>query len=109
MLEIAFPQGWFPPDAPSATLCYLVRQRQGWLLVDCGLKHHSCLDSLLRQLRALNISPRDTKWLLITHFHPDHFGLASELKALSDARIILHRLDWEVLQLILKGAKSRES
>jgi glyoxylase-like metal-dependent hydrolase (beta-lactamase superfamily II) len=49
------------------------------------------------------------KWLLITHFHPDHFGLATELKALSDARIILHRLDWEVLQLILKGAKSRES
>ena len=61
MLEIPFPQGWFPPNAPSATLCYLVRQGQGWLLVDCGLKHHSCLDSLLQQLRALNISPRDIK------------------------------------------------
>ena len=109
MLEIPFPQGWFPPDAPSGTLCYLVRQGQGWLLVDCGLKHHSCLDSLLQQLRALNISPRDIKWLLITHFHPDHFGLASEFKALSDARIILHRLDWEVLQLILKGSGGSSS
>jgi glyoxylase-like metal-dependent hydrolase (beta-lactamase superfamily II) len=109
MLEIAFPQGWFPPDAPSATLCYLVRQRHGWLLVDCGLKHHSCLDSLLRQLGALNISPRDIKWLLITHFHPDHFGLASEIKALSDARVIMHRLDWEVLQFILKAAEGTAS
>jgi glyoxylase-like metal-dependent hydrolase (beta-lactamase superfamily II) len=105
MLEIPFPQGWFSPDAPSATLCYLVRQWQGWLLVDCGLNHHSCLDSLLQQLRALNLSPRDIKWLLVTHFHPDHFGLASELKALSDARIIMHRLDWEVLQFILNAAQ----
>jgi len=104
MLEIAFPQGWFPPDAPLATMCYLVRQRQGWLLVDCGLKDRSCLDSLLRQLDALNVSPRDIKWLMITHFHPDHFGLASKLKTLSNARIIMHRLDWEVLQFILKAA-----
>lgn len=103
MLEIAFPQGWFPPDAPAATLCYLVRQRQGWLLVDSGLKHHSCLDSLRQQLAALNVSPRDIKWLLVTHFHPDHFGLAAEVKAMSGAQIILHRLDWEVLQMITEA------
>jgi glyoxylase-like metal-dependent hydrolase (beta-lactamase superfamily II) len=104
MLEIAFPQGWFPPDAPAATLSYLVRQREGWLLVDSGLKHHSCLDCLRRQLAALNVSPRDIKWLLVTHFHPDHFGLAAEIKAMSDAQIIMHRLDWDVLQLIIKAA-----
>jgi glyoxylase-like metal-dependent hydrolase (beta-lactamase superfamily II) len=106
MLEIAFPQGWFPPDAPAATLCYLIRQRQGWLLVDAGLKHQSCLDSLRQHLAALNISPRDIKWLLITHFHPDHFGLASEIKAMSDARIILHRLDRDILQFIMEAAGS---
>ena len=104
MLEIAFPQGWFPPDAPAGTLCYLVRQRRGWLLVDSGLKHHSCLDCLRQQLAALNVSPRDINWLLITHFHPDHFGLAAEIKAMSDAQIILHRLDWEVLRMITEAA-----
>jgi glyoxylase-like metal-dependent hydrolase (beta-lactamase superfamily II) len=104
MLEIAFPQGWFPPDAPAATLCYLVRQRQGWLLVDSGLKHRSCLDSLRQQLAAIDVSPRDIKWLLITHFHPDHFGLASEIKAMSDAQIILHRMDWDMLKLIINAA-----
>lgn len=104
MLEIAFPQGWFPPDAPAATLSYLIKQRQGWLMIDSGLKHHSCLDCLRQQLAALNVSPREIKWLLITHFHPDHFGLASEIKAMSDAQIIMHRLDWDVLQLIIKAA-----
>jgi len=104
MLEIAFPQGWFPPDAPAGTLCYLIRQGQGWLMVDCGLKHRSCLESLRQQLAILNISPRDIKWLLVTHFHPDHFGLAAEVRAISGAQIILHRLDWGVLQLITKAA-----
>lgn len=111
MLEITFPLGWFPPDAPEATLCYLVRQREGWLLIDGGLKHRSCLNHLRRQLAALDIPPRGIKWLLITHFHPDHIGLASEIKVMSDAQIILHRLDWEVLQLIVKaaGGLSRET
>ena len=104
MLEIAFPQGWFPPDAPAGTLCYLIRQGQGWLMVDCGLKHRSCLDSLRQQLALLNVSPRDIKQLLITHFHPDHFGLAADIRAMSGAQIILHRLDWEVLQLITRAA-----
>ncbi len=104
MLSITFPKGWFPPDAPAATLCYLVRQRDGWLLVDAGLKHHSCLELLRQQLKALNVSPRDIRWLVVTHFHPDHFGLCSEVKAMSGARIIMHRTDWEVLQLIIKTA-----
>jgi glyoxylase-like metal-dependent hydrolase (beta-lactamase superfamily II) len=109
MLEIPFPQGWFPPDAPLSTLCYLVRQRQGWLLVDCGLKHRSCLVSLLQQLSALDITPKDIKWLLITHYHPDHYGLASKIKALSGARIVLHRLDWEVLRLAAQGIGASSS
>jgi glyoxylase-like metal-dependent hydrolase (beta-lactamase superfamily II) len=74
-------------------------------MVDCGLKHRSCLESLRQQLAGLNISPRDIKWLLITHFHPDHFGLAAEVRAISGAQIILHRLDWEVLQLITRAAR----
>jgi len=109
MLEIAFPQGWFPPDAPAATLCYLIRQRQGWLLVDSGLKHPSCLDCLRQQLAALSVSPKDIKWVLITHFHPDHFGLAAEVKAMSGAQIIMHRLDWDMLQLIVNAAEGLSS
>ncbi len=105
MLEVPFPQGWFPPGAPAATLCYLIRQQQGWLLVDCGLRHRSCLNALLRQLGALGLSPRDVKQLLITHFHPDHFGSAAEFRARSDARVIMHRRDWEVLQFILQSAR----
>ncbi len=104
LLEIAFPDGWFPEGAPSATLCYLIKQRQGWLLVDTSFKQRSCLDSLLGQLDALGVSPEDVKWLVVTHFHPDHSGLASEFKARSNARVIMHRLDWEVLQFILNGA-----
>jgi glyoxylase-like metal-dependent hydrolase (beta-lactamase superfamily II) len=73
-------------------------------MVDSGLKHSSCLESLRQQLVLLNISPGDIRWLLITHFHPDHFGLAAEIRAMSGAQIILHRLDWEVLQLITRAA-----
>src|SRR4030042_5592986 len=83
MLEVLFPPGWFPPDAPAATLCYLVKMPEGWLMVDSGFNHDYSFDSLCRQLDSLGISLQDIRWLLITHFHPDHMGLAGWVKAYS--------------------------
>lgn len=105
-VDVPFPQGWFPPDAPSATICYLVEQASGWLMIDSGLHHPSCYEAVCEQLSALRISLADIRWLVITHFHPDHFGLAGRIKAASQARIIMHRQDWEVVKFILDSANS---
>jgi glyoxylase-like metal-dependent hydrolase (beta-lactamase superfamily II) len=100
MLEIPFPAGLVPPDAPKGTLCYLVKQDQGWLMVDSCVNDQTCFDALCQQLAALDISLKDIRWLLITHFHPDHFGLAGKIKAASDATVIMHRIDWAMIEMI---------
>jgi glyoxylase-like metal-dependent hydrolase (beta-lactamase superfamily II) len=105
-VDVPFPLGLFPPDAPPATICYLVRQAGGWLMIDSGLHHPSCYDALCNQLSALRIPISDIRWLLITHFHPDHFGLAGRIKAASKAEVIMHRKDWEVVKFIMDSAQS---
>ena len=96
MLEVPFPPGYVPPDAMGgSTRCYLVQQETGWLLVDSGFGEASCLDSLCGQLAYLGLSPKDIGYLVITHAHPDHFGLAQSLKAISDIKVIMHRRDWD--------------
>lgn len=109
MLEIPFPPGWFPPDAPPATLCYLVKQEEGWLLVDAGLNHDTCFDALCQQLAALSVSLEDIRWLLITHFHPDHFGMAGRIRAASNAKLLMHQEDWKVFQFVTTSAEEWSS
>lgn len=50
----------------------------GKLLVDCGWP--GTLPRFMARLRQKNMTIRDIRYLLVTHFHPDHAGLAQELK-----------------------------
>ncbi len=106
MLEIPFPKGWFPPDAPLVTLCYLIKQRRGWLMVDGGLNHPTCFSALCWQLDALSISLKDIHWLVVTHFHPDHFGLAGQIRSASDARVVMHQKDWDIVKFVMEATKN---
>ena len=104
MLEAPFPPGLLPPDSLGATLCYLLEDDGGWLMVDSGFNDDVPFDSLCQQLGALGTSINDIRRLLITHFHPDHFGLAGRIKAASDAEVITHQGDWEMAQHVLETA-----
>ncbi len=71
------------------TNVYLIRGHHGWLMVDTGPQTN--LDYIITELSRLGIVPDDIKFVLITHHHHDHTGnLASLMRLLPDARLIVH-------------------
>ena len=70
----------------DSTNYYLLETKDGKLLVDCGWP--GTLLKFLAILKRKDVSPQEIKFLLVTHFHPDHSGLAQELKNLG-ANLIL--------------------
>ena len=58
--------------------CYLIETREGFLLFDAGWvnKYGIFKDSL----KAINLSPKDIRWFIVSHFHIDHAGLAGILQ-----------------------------
>jgi glyoxylase-like metal-dependent hydrolase (beta-lactamase superfamily II) len=72
---------------------YLVRADDGYLLVDCGWDTADTLHALEDHLRALDIRLPDVRHLVITHIHPDHYGLAGRLREISSADLSFHRLE----------------
>lgn len=62
----------------DSTNYYLIDIQGGKLLVDCGWP--GTLPKLLAQLKRKGVAPAELKYLLVTHFHPDHAGLAGELQ-----------------------------
>ncbi len=65
---------------------YALEIQGGRLLIDCGWP--GSLPALTAELKRKGISLNRINYLLVTHFHPDHAGLAGEL-SLQGVRLVL--------------------
>ena len=68
---------------------YLIEGSNGYLLVDTGWDNSTAFNSLKRQLDEIGIAFKDISKILVTHIHPDHYGLVGRLKQLSGAEFAL--------------------
>lgn len=71
----------------DSTNYYLLGAKAGKLLIDCGWP--GTLPKLKAVLKRKGVSIEEIKYLLVTHFHPDHAGLTQELKQLGIKLVIL--------------------
>jgi len=69
--------------------CYLLRDGDGWAIVDSGLNYPPGQDAWRAAFAALGISPQSISRIILTHAHPDHYGMAGWLAALSGAPVLL--------------------
>lgn len=70
----------------DSTNYYAIDIHTGKLLVDCGWP--GTLPKLSAELKRKGSRLNDIKYLLVTHFHPDHAGLTQEIKN-QGAKLIL--------------------
>ncbi len=77
---------------------YLVREDNKCLLIDTGWNTEEALASLEKQLSGIGIGIKDISRIVLTHVHPDHYGLAGRLKQLSPAKLALHYLEKDLIE-----------
>ncbi len=71
----------------DSTNYYLLDAKGGKLLIDCGWP--GTLPKFMAKLQRKGVSIKELKYLLVTHFHPDHAGIVQELKKLGIKFILL--------------------
>jgi len=72
---------------------YLIQGDNEYLLIDTGWNTEEAFDSLKKQLAETGIGFSDISQIVVTHIHPDHYGLAGRLRHLSQAKIALHYVE----------------
>lgn len=77
------------PFALRSVNCYLLRDPAGWTVLDTGLHTADGESAWRAAFVALGVSPRDIHQIVLTHFHPDHFGMAGWLQAQCDAPVYM--------------------
>lgn len=72
---------------------FLFARRNGFLLLDSGLRTDASLRSLEAALCSLKLGWESISEILISHMHPDHVGAAAEIRRRSQAPVRMHPLE----------------
>ncbi len=106
-LKVPIPKDALVPDSDLGnTLVYLVKEEDGWTLIDGGWNSKVSWDALQSELGEAGVGIKDISTLVVTHFHQDHMGLAKWIKEASGAKVVMHTEDAPAgLQKRLGGVK----
>lgn len=78
--------------------CYLFKEREGWTIVDTGLHYPKAIAAWNDLFARLAISPSEIQAIYLTHFHPDHSGLAGWLQQQSGAPVYISAEDYIMIE-----------
>lgn len=87
------------------SLCYLIIDDEGHVhIIDPGWGSEENLARLAHALSAVGKRFSDVVSIVCTHFHPDHMGLAEQLRAVSGAPIVVHKIEAHALESMQEGS-----
>jgi glyoxylase-like metal-dependent hydrolase (beta-lactamase superfamily II) len=66
-----------------------------WAMIDTGLTSPEAIAALEHGLSVAGLRWPDLEMVLITHYHPDHYGLSARIRELTGGEVMIHRRDVE--------------
>jgi len=72
---------------------YLIEGSKGYLLVDSGWNTDKSFATLHNYLLKIGADFEDISQIVVTHVHPDHYGMAGRIKKLSGATVAMHYIE----------------
>jgi glyoxylase-like metal-dependent hydrolase (beta-lactamase superfamily II) len=89
-----------PGNPLGYTLVYAIESPRGPLLVDAGWNHPEAWTALRDGLAQAGFDVASVRGVVVTHFHPDHAGLAGQVREASGAWIAMHEADAALVDLM---------
>lgn len=80
---------------------WLLKDGDGYTIVDCGFDSPMC-EQVWEQVFAYFMPPDLVKRIIVTHFHPDHIGLAAWLAERCKVKVHISGGEYQLYRSILK-------
>jgi glyoxylase-like metal-dependent hydrolase (beta-lactamase superfamily II) len=94
------------PGAEHLGFCnaYLIGP-EPWMLVDTGMTTDDGIAAFDAGLKEAGVPLEAIDVVLITHNHPDHYGMSRPIRERTGAKVMIHRRDVEIMYEQLWGAE----
>jgi glyoxylase-like metal-dependent hydrolase (beta-lactamase superfamily II) len=87
-----------PNNPLRYVLVYVFETDRGPYLIDAGWNTDDSYNTLVEGLAQVGFDIADVQGVLVTHIHPDHYGLAGRIREASGAWVALHPADAALIQ-----------
>ena len=87
-----------PNNPLRYVLVYAFETDRGPYLVDAGWNTDDAYDTLVSGLSEAGFAVGDVQGVMVTHIHPDHYGLAGRVREASGAWVALHPADAALIE-----------
>jgi glyoxylase-like metal-dependent hydrolase (beta-lactamase superfamily II) len=81
------------PVPPREVAAWVIEGDAGHVLVDTGMDTPGARGALREAAEHVGVTPESLAWVVITHAHIDHYGLAGPVRAWGRAKVALHALE----------------
>ncbi|EKF74958.1 hypothetical protein A11A3_05876 [Alcanivorax hongdengensis A-11-3] len=97
----------FPlPFALDHINLWLLEDLHGWVIVDTGLGVRRSRE-IWQQLLSDQLDGKPVTRIIVTHYHPDHLGMAGWLQQHCQAPVILSQGEWQLATAICEASDSQ--
>jgi glyoxylase-like metal-dependent hydrolase (beta-lactamase superfamily II) len=87
------------PDAGITHInTYLIDDKKGFTIVDPGWNTDEAFSTLHNALIKSGHDFQSIKQIIITHVHPDHYGMSGRVRELSGATIAMHHIEKDFIE-----------
>lgn len=84
------------PFALNHVNTYMLRDGDGWTILDAGLHTPEVIAGWQAAFAELHVAPNHIRRIVLTHMHPDHFGLSGWLQEQSAAPVFMSARECEL-------------
>lgn len=88
---------------------YLISNGRSGIVIDAGAESEENRQTFMDSLKSVGLKPGDIKAVLVTHSHPDHWGLAEWLKQVCGAPVYASGEEARMLQAWRNGGSEHFS
>ncbi|MCE7986829.1 MAG: MBL fold metallo-hydrolase [Caldilinea sp. CFX5] len=88
------------PFALNHVNCYLLRDEDGWTMLDTGLNWSESQQAWQAAFAELQMADRQLRRIILTHMHPDHFGAAGYFQERTGAPVSMSPREAELARTV---------
>jgi len=76
---------------------YILEGTEGNLMIDTGWNTPEAFSALAQEMKNSGFAMKDITQIVVTHLHPDHYGLAGKIAELSGAKVYISEIENNLL------------
>ena len=102
---------WFRLPLPMAldhVNVFAFEEENGWTIIDTGFYTKRCVE-IWKNIISNHLNPKPVTRVIVTHYHPDHIGMAGWFRSKFNSEIQITQISWLLARMLVLDVQDQHT